>query len=403
MSDPEINETIPASTTGGEATTGLSNNVSVFMPFNLTMDDMTAELFGKAVDLSGTLIRVAREIPLNALFTDSENDYNGWLKFLQQTEEDTFEGYVNSEFATVLIDEVKNSLYLNEGETYDPTNNGSEHLDASGVFPNAGTMWQNFFSIQDTVLGMFAFKILGHPGALSIISNDSTLRTEVSNKFAAALETLKGADDRAITSEESLAADVANVSGNGVSGGLSGADLNIVIQQFMNQAPERFNRPERGVIKPVPWIPGDKFYIQMHLSNNSYQLTTQTPGTHPVLMNVDYANVVAPVNNPGRPLEDGYYILEFTVGDGGSSPPPPPPPPPGPIENLVLNITTGTGAIPTYITSLTLVAGPAYSGYDIQLHRADGSGTDMRRLFAPNGSTTVYNSGVYGSYTLGPL
>ncbi len=401
MSDPAINETIPASTTGAEATTGLDNRVSVYMPFNLTMDEMTAELFGKAVDLSGTLIRVAREIPLDALFWNGDKGYNGWLKFLQQSDEDTFEGYVNSEFATVLIDEVKNSLYLNEGETYDPTNNGTEHLDASGVFPNAGTTWQNFFSIQDTVLGMFAFKILGHPGALSIISNDSTLRTEISTKFSTALETLKGADDRAITSEESSVADVANVSGNGVSGGLSGADLNIIIQQFMNQAPERFDHPERGVIMPVPWKTGDKFYIQMHLSNNSYQLTTQTPGTHPVLMNVDYANMATPVSNPGRPLEDGYYVLEFTVGDesdaggggGGGTPP-------GPIDNLVLNITPGTGAIPDYTSSLTLVAGATYGGYPITLIRGDS--TTASYTLNGSGSLTMYNSGVFVTYILTP-
>ncbi len=313
MSNAPNNTTLPSDTSGAEATSGLANNVSVFMPFNLTMDDLTAELFGKAVDLSGTIIKVMREIPLDIMYNSAGS---GWLHYIQKEDEDSFEGYVNVGHATNVIKEVKDSLYLVPGETYDPTNNGTENLDASGVFPSVDSKWQNYFSIQDTVLAMFAFKILGHPGALSIISNDGSLRQEISAKFNDALQAMLGADDRAFSTPVTYE-DLATLAGDGVTGGLSGSDLNIILQQFMNQAPERFSTVgDRGTLQPLIWKAGDKFYIQMKLSNNSYQLTTQTAGDHPVLMNVNYSNTVTPVNNPGRPLEDGYYVLEFTVGDG---------------------------------------------------------------------------------------
>lgn len=319
----------PEPTTDGEGIAAIVGppgpSVSVFMPFNLEMEDLSAELFGQTFDMSGIIIKVNREIPVDALYTeDSGKNVNSWIKYLQQADEDSFEGYVNVDMADDVITEIKTSLYLPEGESYDPTNKGVEHLDASGVFPNVSPVaWQNYHNIQDVVLAIFAHTILGHPGALSIISNDSIIRASVSTAYDETLEKIKGADSRAITDSDTVLADLANISGNGVAGGLDQTDLAMILQQFMNQAPDRFAVGDRGTLMPLEWKVGDKFYIQMRMFNNKYQIKGGAPTDHPVLLNGDYSNVISPFGAPGISISDGYYVLEFTVGEassgGGSS------------------------------------------------------------------------------------
>lgn len=355
----------PEPTTGGEGVATIVGppgpSVSVFMPFNLEMEDLSAELFGQTFDMSGIIIKVNREIPVDALYTEeSGKNVNSWIKYLQQADEDSFEGYVNVDMADDVITEIKTSLYLPEGESYDPTNKGVEHLDASGVFPNVSPVaWQNYHNIQDVVLAIFAHTILGHPGALSIISNDSIIRASISTAYEETLEKIKGADSRAITDTDIVLADLANISGNGVAGGLDQTDLAMILQQFMNQAPDRFAVGDRGTLKPLVWKVGDKFYIQMRMFNNKYQIKGGAPTDHPVLLNGDYSNVISPFGAPGISMSDGYYVLEFTVGEasggaggGGGSPPPT-----GPVFDIVMINPTTPSAYNAVLSSSSIITG----------------------------------------------
>jgi hypothetical protein len=353
----------PEPTTGGEAITAMNPQgptVSVFMPFNLEMEELSAELFGQTVDLSGIVIKVNREIPVDALYNPGKME--GWITYLQKEDEDNFEGYVNADMATDVITEIKTSLYLPEGESYDPGNKGVENLDASGVFPNVSPVaWQNYHNIQDVVLAIFAHTILGHPGALSIISNDSSIRASVSTAYEETLEKIKGANDRAITDGFRDLSDFANISGNGVAGGLDQTDLAMILQQFMNQAPDRFATGDRGTPQPLEWKEGDKFYIQMRMFNNKYQIKGGVPASHPVLLNGDYNNVIAPFGAPGIPISDSYYVLEFTVGaaggGGGGGGGGGPPPPSGPAFDLVLLDPITPSANNAVLSSSSLIIG----------------------------------------------
>jgi hypothetical protein len=321
MSDPLANETIPVDTTGGEATAGLSANVNIYMPFNIVVDELTAELFGKAVDLSGTEIIVGDEIPVNLLYEDDEENNTGvgWLHFLQALDEDTFEVYVNRAKVADVSGGFAAALYLEEGETYDPTNNGATHLDASGVFgEDVGATWYNYNSLQDFLMGYFAKKILGHPGALAAISNDSSLRAAYTEKYKAGMRALEGEAASAMSDvPESLDASgvAAVLVADEPDNGLTQADLNIIVQQMMNQAPERFHtaRGDRGTLQPVVWVPGDKIYIQLKLADNKYQLnqTAPTSDSHGVLLGVNNSSVIGTLTS----ISDDYYVLVFTIGD----------------------------------------------------------------------------------------
>lgn len=369
----------PVPSLTGEAVSALGGpSVSVYMPFNLEMDEMTAELFGEKMDLSGTIIKVNREIPVNVLYSGED----GWLKYLQQADEDSFEGYVNSDIAPDVITEIRSSLYLDEGSNYDPANKGVENIDASGAFPNVGSVvWQNYANIQDFVLAFFANKILGHPGALAIISNDSSLRRGVDMKFSAGLNKMNGADDRAITSNTTTLSDLQNISGHGTTGGIDKTDIELIIQQFMNQAPDRFVTGDRGTLQPLEWKVGDKMYIQMYLRDNKYQLNSGAPvgSGHPVLLNPETYNVAAPFGSPGITIQNEYYVLEFTVGEatGGGG---------------------GGGGGPTFPSSPVLLTG--------QVTTPVGIDSTVRYTFTNNSAgeltVTLYVDGT-SSGTLGPI
>ncbi len=316
MSDPLANETIPAETTGAEATAGLDNRVNIYMPFNVVVDELTAELFGKAVDLSGTEIIVADEIPVNMLYDADASE--GWLHFLQALDEDTFEVYVNRSKVEDVSGAFAAALYLEAGEEYDPTNNGSPHLDASGAFgADVGETWYNYNSLQDFLMGYFAKKILGHPGALAAISNDSSLRAAYTAKYKAGMRAIEGEAASAISAVPAQldASGVASVIvSDEPDNGLTQADLNIIVQQMMNQAPERFSTEvgDRGTLQPVQWKDGDKIYVQLKLANNNYQLnqTAPTSDTHGVLLGVNNASSIGTLTS----ISDDYYVLVFTLG-----------------------------------------------------------------------------------------
>ncbi len=315
MSAAPANTTFPSDTSGAEATTGLDNNVSIYMPFNVVVDALTAELFGKAVDLSGTEIRVVDELPVGALYDASGAE--GWLHFLQAIDEDTFSVYVNRSKVEDVSGAFANALYIEAGATYDPANNGSEHLDCSGVFgPEVTDKWYMYNSLQDFLMGYFAKKILGHPGALAAISNDSSLRAQYEAKYKLGMRAIEGEAASAISGLPATL-DVSGVAGMMVLdepvNGLSQEDLNIIVQQMMNQAPERFSTEvgDRGTLQPVQWKVGDKIYIQLKLADNQYQLNSvASSSTHPVLLNATNATTLATPTS----ITNDYYVLVFTVG-----------------------------------------------------------------------------------------
>jgi hypothetical protein len=303
-----------------EVAVGLLNSpkVSVYMPFNIELDELTAELFGQAVDLSGTVIKVNDPIPLIDLYDVSESA--GWLHFLQAADEDEFSVYVNQAKAADLSGALATALYISEGESYDPNNKGVAHLDASGAFGSTvGEAWYNYNSLQDFLMGYFARKILGHPGALAAISNDSTLRAAYTAKYHAGMSAIYGGVGAAFAD---VPADL-DVSGvatalTGVSvpmNGLTSADLELIVQQMMNQAPDRFTAGDRGTLCPVRWAEDDKIYVQLYLKDNKYKLNTGSPSgaAHPVLLNATNATG-AIGGGVETAIENDYYVLEFTVG-----------------------------------------------------------------------------------------
>ncbi len=319
MSNGEINPD-PVPSLSAEAVAALNGpSVSVYMPFNIELDEMTAELFGQAVDLSGTIIKVNDTVPVSALYDAAASA--GWLHFLQAADEDAFSVYVNQAKAEDVSGALATALYISEGESYDPTNKGVAHLDASGAFGDAvGEAWYNYNSLQDFLMGYFARKILGHPGALAAISNDSTLRAAYTTKYHAGMNAIYGGAGAAVA-DVPAELDVSGVTAALVgvtvpANGLSSADLELIVQQMMNQAPDRFaDVGDRGTLCPVRWAEGDKIYVQLYLKDNKYKLNTGAPSgaAHPVLLNATNATGVTG-GGVETAIENDYYVLEFTIG-----------------------------------------------------------------------------------------
>jgi hypothetical protein len=294
-------------------------SVSVYMPFNIELEDLTAELFGQTVDLSGTIIKVRDLIPAGDLYDPSGE---AWLHFLQAADEDTFSVIVNREKAADVSGALAGALHIADGETYEPTNKGVEHLDASGAFGDeVGAPWYNYASLQDFLMGYFAKKVLGHPGALAAISNDSVLRAAYTTKYHTGMNAIYGTTGSAVADVGALASlDVSGVTAAAalatvIPNGLSDTDLHIIVQQMMNQAPDRFaDVGDRGTLCPVQWKEDDKIYVQLKLAGNSYKLnsTPAVGANHPVLLNATNNSVAS--SSSSLPISDDYYVLEFTVG-----------------------------------------------------------------------------------------
>jgi hypothetical protein len=292
--------------------------ITVKMPFTFDVDGLTAELFGEQYDLSGTIIDILRPLAGASLYDSQAN--TAWLNYLQGENEDNFDVYVDQMKAAELLDEVKASTYYTEGQTYSPTNSGVQHVDASGVF-DAGDTWNYYNSMHDFVLSWFANKILGHPGALAAISNDSYLRAQYTQFFDDGMAAIKGADGCAIDDVVALADRSANtvaaavISSAQPANGMSQADLRLIVQQIMNLAPGRFQSNDRGFLHAVQWYEGDMIQIQLNMTNNSYAVAQNAPGGTTVTQPDPRA--VGPqfaTNAPTGALLNDQYILQFHVG-----------------------------------------------------------------------------------------
>ncbi len=295
-------------------------NVTVKMPFNVQIDNLNAELFGQEVTLDGTIINVTEPLTLANIY--DEGAAEGWLHYLQEADEDTFSAYVNQTMADLFAADISTVLHIEDGMIYDSANNGVDHLDASGVWadnPSITDPWLKYASLQDFLMGYFAAKILGHPGALAVISNDSSLRSSFTSKYTAGMLAIRGATGACFASlpaqvDVSGVADAVTAA-TGETNGLTAADLNVIVQQIMDAAPDRFVSGDRGVLLPVQWKDGDKIQIQLHCKDNTYNLKSPSEVSSQGVLTVSAqtaANGVMPGNN-NVSITNDKYILQFTI------------------------------------------------------------------------------------------
>ncbi len=306
----------------GAGVDGLNGpNVTVKMPFNVEIDALNAELFGQEVTIEGTIINVTEPLTLANIYDSAAGE--AWLHFLQAEDEDTFAVYVNQAKADEFAGDISGVLHIGDGTVYDPTNNGVDHLDASGVWadnPSVTDPWLKYASLQDFLMGYFAAKILGHPGALAVISNDSSLRSSFTNKYTNGMLAVRGATGACFASLPTQV-DVSGVadavgSASGETNGLTAADLNVIVQQIMDAAPDRFTNGDRGVLLPVQWKSQDKIQIQLHCKDNTYQLKNPASTSSQGVLSVTAqtaANGASLPTGAQVALTNDKYVLQFTI------------------------------------------------------------------------------------------
>jgi hypothetical protein len=262
--------------------------VLVKIPLTFDLSNIDVELFGQSFTISGNVIVVTDPL-LTTSFYNAGNS-TAWIEYKQDISENNFRAQVKDQASAIAIeDDVKASVYLNAGSTYDIARKGVKNLDASAIFQDGGA-WDSYHSLQDFVLSYFADKILGHPGALAAISNDSTIRTKVTQQFPEVIKQVRDFDEDKIK---------------------------LIVQQIMNQDLRRFDTDEKGVFEPLRWYDGDRVHLQIALLNNSYSL--KTPANDPSSVSGGIINAAQNSygQNSGNPVSatPDYYVLEFTLRD----------------------------------------------------------------------------------------
>jgi hypothetical protein len=273
----------------------ITNSVSLLFPIYFDVSNINVELFGQLVELSGVIIPIVTPIPSTSFFDGS----NSYIAFRQDISENIFSADISRGFAVQIAQDVSASLFLLEGATYDVTKRGVQHIDASAAFVGVGDPFRYYNSIQDFVVSYFANKILGHPGALAAISNDSTIRATTSAIFSPAniLNKLSSA-----VKEE---------------GTLTDDDAKAIVQQVINQDLARFNQIDKREdgYTPLPLYAGDKIYFQIRSFGNTYSL--KSPVSNPTQIST---GIVLPgsasAGSEPTPISANtydYYLLEFTL------------------------------------------------------------------------------------------
>jgi hypothetical protein len=225
-------------------------NVDVSLPLIFEMSGLDILLFGERYEISGHIIYAKYPLPLSNFYNLSGgvSGPTGWLKYQQDLSENTFTAAINdiSNIDTI-IETVLDSVNYYDGSGYDVSGINSESLDASGIFTDVSGWGGQYNSIQDFVISYFAWKILGHPGALAAISNDSAIRSYVTSTLPGSLEQLK-------TMEQNK--------------------LNVIVQQIMDQDLARFNEDSTSEWAVVKWIAGDKIRLHLQFKDNTYSIGT---------------------------------------------------------------------------------------------------------------------------------
>jgi hypothetical protein len=272
-----------------------TNPISLLLPLYFDVSGANVELFGQLVELSGVVIPIITPIPSDSFFDGSA----AYISYRQDISENIFNADISRAFALRIAQDISAAMFMVDGATYDVTKRGVQHIDASAAFPGVNDGFRYYNSMQDFVLSYFANKILGHPGALAAISNDSTIRGQVTSLFDAGNITFKLSS--ASREEGSLADD----------------DAKAIVQQVINQDLARFNNIDKREdgYTPLPLYAGDKVYLQVRLYDNTYSL--RTPATNPSSIST---GIVLPgsasASTVPTPIQSGvydYYLLEFTL------------------------------------------------------------------------------------------
>jgi hypothetical protein len=265
-----------------------NNPVTIYMPMTFELSGMNVKLFGQKFDMSGTIIVCTNKLAASKFYVD-DNSGASWLSYNQDASENNFSAFLGS-VATIsgIIDAIKTALNFEAGSSYDPTKRGRTDLSAASVFPTGGATWTNYHSLQDFVLSYFANHILGHPGALAAISNDSEIRGNINTKFPEVLAEMQTmSEDR----------------------------RKVIIQQVMNQDLSRFEEADKGQTQPLKLLANDKLLLQIVLRENTYSLqnTLYAPeslagqGTNTV------RNDSIPAGSTAVSGTADYYLIEFTL------------------------------------------------------------------------------------------
>jgi hypothetical protein len=271
-----------------------TNSVSLLFPLYFDVSGINAELFGQLVELSGVVIPVIPTIPAASFFDGSA----AYISYRQDVSENIFSADISRTFALQIAQDMSAALFLQEGATYDVTKRGVQHLDASAAFAGVDTTFRYYNSLQDFMLSYFANKILGHPGALAAISNDSTIRSRTTTLFSPDNITFKLSS--AALEEGSLTDD----------------DAKAIVQQVINQDLARFSAIDKRAdgFTPLPILPGDKVYVQLRLYDNSYSLKSVVSNPSQIS-----TGIVLPASGSAgltpTPIQPGvydHYLLEFT-------------------------------------------------------------------------------------------
>ncbi len=284
-----------------------TNAVSILFPIYFDVSGINAELFGEAYDVSGQIIKVKQTLPV-ASFYAAEDD--SLIAFRQDTSENIFQVDISRGKALKVAQDISASLHLYEGATYDVSKRGVQSLDCSGVTgfsaDTAGANFSKYNSIQDFIVSYMAYKVLGHPGALAAISNDSVIRSNASTIMAASVIANK-------LSSESKA-----------EGSMTDDDAKAIVQQVMNQDLARFNTTDKRAdgYTPLVLMAGDKIYVQLRMSNNTYSLKQSVANPAAIT-----TGVVSPANASTNGVgggssaiasENDQYLLEFMLGNGSA-------------------------------------------------------------------------------------
>jgi hypothetical protein len=273
-----------------------ANPVNVLLPIYFDISGIDAKLFGERYDISGTVIRVREKLPVSSFYDQS----GSLISYRQDTSEDVFEVDISGSYAARMAQDISSSLHIVEGSAYDITKRGISKLDASLVFLDANSAFTQYNSIQDFVLSYFANKVLGHPGALAAISNDSTIRTDVTTTFGA---------DKIQTKLSSAAKE---------QGSMTDDDAKFIVQQIMNQDLARFNSLDKRAdgFTNLPFAVGDKIYVQVRMSNNTYSLQGSLSNPTTITTGIVSPASLSATEGSGTaiPSENDQYLLEFMIG-----------------------------------------------------------------------------------------
>jgi hypothetical protein len=265
-----------------------ANPVTIYMPMTFELSGIDVKLFGQRFDMSGTIIVCTNDLSASKFYVNDDIS-NSWLSFNQDASENNFSAFLGSvETISGIIEAIKTALNYTDGSSYNVAHRALTDLDASAVFVGAGATWTNFHSLQDFVLSYFANHILGHPGALAAISNDSAIRNSINTKFPEVLAEMQTmSEDR----------------------------RKVIIQQVMDQDLSRFNEADKGTTQPLKLVAGDKLLLQIVLRDNTYSLQTTVYAPDSV------SNGVSSAQNGSLPANSGnavaanpdYYLIEFTL------------------------------------------------------------------------------------------